>query len=105
MVRRGIEIPEDRISAFCRKWRIVEFSLFGSVLREDFRPESDVDVLVAFAPDARWSLVDLDRMEEELRALFGRRVDLLERRTVEQSDNYIRRRQILGSAEPIYVAG
>ena len=88
----------------CR-WKVAEFSLFGSALREDFGPTSDVDVLVAFEPEARWTLVDLDRMEEELASLFGRPVDLVERRAVEQSDNYIRRRHILSSAEAVYVAG
>ena len=105
MVRREIEIPKDRIAEFCRTWRIVELSLFGSVLREDFGPESDVDVLVTVAPDARWSLLDLGRMEEELKSIFGRSVDLVERRAIEQSDNYIRRKHILASVEPIYVAG
>ena len=54
----SIEIPKEKIADFCRKWKIVEFSLFGSVLREDFRPDSDVDVLVSFSHDAQWSLLD-----------------------------------------------
>jgi len=54
MVSRNIDIPMDRIEEFCRRWKIREFSLFGSVLREDFRPDSDVDVLVSFEPDAEW---------------------------------------------------
>lgn len=104
MVTPKLQLDRERIDAFCQKWRIVEMSLFGSVLRDDFRPDSDVDFLVTFAPDASHSFEDLDRMERELADVTGRRVDLVERRLVEQSENYIRRRAIIGSAEPIYVA-
>ena len=104
MSRASLDIPSDRIAAFCRKWKIAEFALFGSVLREDFRPDSDVDVLVTFARGARRQLADLMRMEDELGAILGRKVDLVERDAVERSENYIRRRHILRSAEPIYVA-
>jgi len=102
----GARIPIDRekLADFCRRWKITEFALFGSVLREDFRPDSDVDVLVTFAPDAEWSLFDDVDMEEELSVIFGRKVDLVSRRAVERSDNWIRRKAILSTAEPIYVA-
>jgi hypothetical protein len=100
-----IEIPEDKIADFCRRWKISELALFGSVLRDDFRADSDVDVLVTFAEDARWTLFDIVHMEDELKALFGREVDLSERRAVEKSENYIRRRSILKSARTVYVAG
>jgi len=100
-----IAIDREKIAEFCRKWRIVEFALFGSVLRDDFRPDSDVDVLVRFVPEARWGLFDLGRMEEELRDMFGREVDLIERASVERSANYIRRREVLSSAEAVYVEG
>src|SRR5438105_1835301 len=96
-----IEMPSERIAAFCRKWRIVELSLFGSVLRQDFSPESDIDVLVVFAPEARYSLFDLGHMEEELKEVFDRDVDLVEKRAIEQSDNYIRRQHILDSARVV----
>lgn len=99
-----MEIPRDKIAEFCRRWKINELSLFGSVLREDFQPDSDVDVLVSFAPDVTWSLWDLVTMQEELTQILGREVDLVERRAVERSKNYIRRRHILSSAERIYVA-
>jgi predicted nucleotidyltransferase len=79
-------------------------ALFGSVLRDDFRPDSDVDVLVTFAPEAHHGLFDLVDMEDELSVIFGRRVDLVERPGVERSENYIRRRSILRSAQPVYVA-
>ncbi len=99
-----IEIPKKRIADFCRRWNITEFALFGSVLTDHFGPGSDVDVLVSFASDATWSLFDLVRMQDELREIFGWEVDLVERRAVENSENYIRRRHILSSTETVYVA-
>jgi len=104
MNRTKIEMPKEKIAEFCKKWKITELSLFGSVLRDDFRPDSDVDMLVTFAPRAEWSLFDHVKMEEELSAIFGRKVDLISRRAVERSDNWIRRKAILGTAEPYYVA-
>ena len=82
---------------------MTELALFGSVLRDDFGPDSDVDLLVAFAPGARPSLFDLVEMEAELAELVGRGVDLVTRRSVEESDNWIRRRAILDSAVPLRV--
>lgn len=99
-----IEVPQEQLEEFCRRWKITELALFGSVLREDFRPDSDIDVLVTFAPDAEWGLFDLVRMGEELEEIFGHKVDLLSRRGVEMSRNYIRREAILSSALPIYAS-
>jgi predicted nucleotidyltransferase len=99
-----IDLPMDRIVEFCKRWKIVEFALFGSVLRDDFRPDSDIDVLVTFAPDAPWSLFDFMHAEEELGTIFGRKVDLVERPAIERSRNYIIRKAILRSARPIYGA-
>ena len=99
-----IQLDDDKIREFCRRWSIREFALFGSVLRDDFRPDSDVDVLVSFRPDAGHTLFQLVRMEEELKSMFGRNVDLVERSAVEQSENYIRRKHILDSALPVYAA-
>jgi predicted nucleotidyltransferase len=104
-VNGNLEVADEAIAAFCGKWRITEFALFGSVLREDFGPESDVDVLVTFEAGARWTLFDLVHMEDELAEIFGRKVDLAERAGIEQSENYIRRRSILRSAETVYVRG
>ena len=104
MKRVNIEISKEKITDFSRKWKIVELSLFGSVLRDDFRSDSDVDLLVTFSPDAEWSLLDHMAMEEELSAIFGRKVDLVSRRAIERSDNYIRRKAILETAQPYYVA-
>ncbi len=97
-------VPKDRIAAFCQKWKITELALFGSVLREDFRPDSDVDVLVTFSPDSDWGVDHLLDMKEELEALFGRAVDLVEKRLVEESRNYIRRKHILSHMEAVYAA-
>jgi uncharacterized protein len=97
----AIEVDRPRLAEFCRKWRIVEMCLFGSVLREDFRPDSDVDVMVSFAPDARVGMRDLCDMEEELRGIVGREVDLVTRRSVEESRNWVRRSHILGNCERI----
>jgi predicted nucleotidyltransferase len=99
-----IDVPVDRIEQFCRRWHITELALFGSVLRDDFRPDSDIDVLVTFDEAAAWDLIDFVAMQGELEALFGRKVDLGEKRWVERSENYIRRKQILSTLEPIHVA-
>ena len=99
-----IDIPRDAIASFCKRWQVTELALFGSVLRDDFGQESDMGVLVRFEEEARHTLFDLDRMEEELTTIFGRKVDLVSWRGVEQSRNYIRRKAILDSAEVIYVA-
>ena len=99
-----IPIDRNKIAEFCRRWKITEFALFGSVLRDDFRPDSDVDVLVTFAPDAEWSLFVMVDMQDELEKTFGRKVDLVSRRGIEASRNYLRRKAILSSAEVIHVA-
>ncbi len=101
MVSRNIDVPRDRIEQFCRRWKIREFSLFGSVLREDFGPDSDVDVLVSFEADAEWDLFHLVDMRDELMALFGRNVDLVEK---EGLRNPFRQRTILDTREVIYHA-
>jgi predicted nucleotidyltransferase len=105
MIEQKVSIPRREITAFCRRWKVVEFSLFGSILRDDFRPDSDVDVLVTFAPGSRVGLFDLVRMEDELKNLFGRDVDLVERAAIEKSENYIRRKSILSNTQVVYAAG
>ena len=103
-MRARINSQRDEIAAFCKRWQVTELALFGSVLRDDFGPESDVDVLARFEEEARHTLFDLDRMEEELTTVFGRKVDLVSWQGVEQSQNYIRRKAILQSTETIYAA-
>ena len=99
-----ISFDPDRLATFCHRWKISELAVFGSVLRDDFRRDSDVDVLVRFQSDAHWAVWDLGQMEEELTQLFGRQVDLLEWEGVEQSRNPIRRQAILSTAEVIHAA-
>jgi uncharacterized protein len=96
-----IHLDLEKIEDFCRRWKIAEFSLFGSVLREDFRPESDVDVLVSFDPDIPWSLFDWIDMIEELQEIFGREVDLVEKSGLR---NPFRRREILDNRQVVYAA-
>lgn len=101
-VENNISVPHDRIAEFCRNHHIRKLSLFGSVLRDDFGPDSDVDVLAEFEPDVKLTLADLLVMENELKAIFRRDVDFGEQRSVEEDANYIRRRRILESARVIY---
>ncbi len=104
MAKPRIDVPDGEIGDFCKRWKIVEFAFFGSVLTGDFGPDSDVDVLVTFAPDHGWSLFDHVGMEDELSEILGRKVDLISRHGIEQSRNYIRRKAILSSAQVIYAA-
>jgi predicted nucleotidyltransferase len=97
-----LNLPQEQIAEFCRKWNVTELALFGSVLRDDFRPDSDVDVLLTWAEDARISLFDYTPMREELEAMFGRQVDLVSKEGIQQSRNWIRKREILGSARVVY---
>ena len=99
-----LEVRRDDIAAYCRKWKIVELAVFGSVLRSDFGPASDVDVLVRFDPTAQHGLSAWMAMERELVEILGRDVDLISRRSVEESRNYIRRKAILESAQVVYAA-
>lgn len=104
MLLKNITLPAKQIEAFCQRWQIIEMALFGSVLREDYSPESDIDVLVTFAPESHWSLFDHVEMQDELQTILGRPVDLLTRAGIERSQNYLRRRAILNSAEVIYAS-
>ena len=96
-----IDIPFDRIKDFCGKWKIREFSLFGSVLRDDFGPNSDIDVMVSFDEKAGWDLFDVVDMIEELKTIFGREVDLVEKGTIR---NPFRRHSIMTTKEVLYAA-
>jgi len=96
-----IPIDRPRIADFCRRWKIKELSLFGSVLRDDFRPDSDVDVLILLEEDAPWSLYEWVDMIDELKVIFGRDVDLVEKSAIE---NPFRKRSILSTAEVLYAA-
>lgn len=105
MATIAIEIDKDKLRDFCQRWKITEFALFGSAVKpEEFRDDSDVDVMVTFAADAPWSLLHMVDMREELIEMFGREVDLLTREGVEGSLNPYRRRSILNSAVQLDVA-
>ena len=100
----NLSAPMDRFSVCCRANGIKRLDLFGSALRVDFGPDSDIDLLVVFEPDRKPGLFDFVRIEQEFADLFGRKVDLVERLAVERSRNYIRRAAILESTETIYAA-
>ena len=99
-----LDIDRDALAAFCEKWGIAKLDLFGSVLREDFGPDSDVDILVRFHPGVVHSLFEWVDMREELVALFGREVDLVNREVIERSRNPYRKRGILEGARVLYAA-
>jgi len=101
VMRKSIEVPFDRLKEFCRKWKIAELSFFGSVLREDFGPDSDIDVLVSFSPEAKWTLFDFVDMRDELKEILGRDVDLVSKAGLR---NPFRRHEILNSREIVYAA-
>ena len=101
MSRNAFHIPVDRLAALCRQWKVTELAVFGSVLRDDFGPESDVDFLVTFEPHAGWSLWDLFDLQDELQAVLGRQVDLVEKKALR---NPFRRHEILNTCRVLYAA-
>jgi predicted nucleotidyltransferase len=101
MQKKKFRIPRKKITEFCQHWGVLEFSLFGPALRDDFRPDSDVDVLVTFAKEAEISLFDLVQMKLDLEKIFHRPVDIIEKEALE---NPFRKREILRTAQMIYTA-
>jgi predicted nucleotidyltransferase len=99
--KKKFRVPRKKIGEFCRCWGVVEFSLFGSALRDDFRPDSDVDVLVTFSRQTQISLFDLVQMKLDLEKIFHRPVDIIEKDALE---NPFRKREILRTAQVIYAA-
>jgi hypothetical protein len=102
LITPQIAVAEDAIRAFCERHNVARFALFGSVLRDDFRPDSDIDVLLEFAPGVRYGVSALVAMGDELEALFGRPVDIIDRQAILDSPNPIRRKTILESEQVIY---
>jgi len=98
----GLPLSGEQLLDFCRRWKITELALFGSVLRDELKSDSDVDILVTFSSDVRWGLFDHLQMEQELSDSLGRKVDILTRRSVEQSPNWLLRDEILHTAEVVY---
>jgi predicted nucleotidyltransferase len=101
MQKKKFRIPRKKIAEFCKRWSITEFSVFGSALREDFRPDSDVDVLVSIDPRAHIGLFEIANMQIELEKMFKRPVDLVEK---EGLRNPYRRSEILSTAKIVYAA-
>jgi predicted nucleotidyltransferase len=97
-----IELPMAKIADFCRRWKIARLEVFGSVLREDFRRDSDVDFVASFVPDAHWSLLDRVHMKHELEDMLGREVDLLNRRALEHDAQNSRSATILAQTQLLY---
>lgn len=97
-------IPQNELRKFCRRWNIQELALFGSILREDFGASSDVDILVTFGNDSQRGLLEHIKIEKEFEQLLSRKVDLISKRAVEQSSNWLRRKAILDSARVIFSA-
>lgn len=102
MRRKRFTIPRKKIAEFCKRWNITEFSIFGSVLRDDFRSDSDIDVLVSIDPGAHMGLFKIIEMKLELEEIFKRPVDLVEK---EGLKNPYRRKEILQTARVVYAAG
>ncbi len=102
MTAHGIELESLVIQQFCRKWKIRELSVFGSILREDFRPDSDIDFLVDYEADAEWDLFDSLRMQDELETLLGRPVDILDRFALDYEANRYIQETVLSDAKTVY---
>ncbi|MEC4806634.1 MAG: nucleotidyltransferase domain-containing protein [Jaaginema sp. PMC 1079.18] len=102
MKLQNIELPRDSIQRFCQQWQIVELALFGSVLRDDFRPDSDLDILVTFEAETMWTIPDLITMQQQLERLVNRKVDFIEKSAIENSHNWIRRQEILNTSQVYY---
>jgi uncharacterized protein len=98
----NMDVPDEALGGICRKWKIRRLELFGSARTGRLGPDSDIDLLAEFEPDEQWSLMDLARVEEEFSRLFGRRVDLVDRKNLERSANRFRRDAILNSTEVVY---
>ncbi len=99
-----LSASSEQIEGFCRRWQVRELALFGSILRDDYSENSDIDVLVTFFPGSSLSLLDMVQAEFELSEIMGRPVDLVEKSAVEQSENWIRRKSILSQTEIIYAS-
>ncbi len=101
-IAHGLTLARESLTKLCQHWQIVELSLFGSILTEDFNADSDIDVLVKFSEEARITFFDLDVIEQQLSQLFHRPVDVVTKQAIEQSHNPIRRKNILGNSKLIY---
>lgn len=97
-----LKLPLEQLAQFCRRWRIIRLDIFGSALRDDFRPDSDLDLVATYAPEAYWSLLDRVHMKHELEDMLGRSVDLLNLRALEQGRAKAHATAILAESQPVY---
>ncbi|HET6387286.1 MAG TPA: nucleotidyltransferase domain-containing protein [Armatimonadota bacterium] len=104
MKPHGIDLDSGAIQMFCEKWKIKRLSVFGSILRDDFGPDSDVDFVAEYEEDADWDLLDCLRAQEELQSIIGRKVDLLERAGIDSSANRFLKKEILSTLETVHAA-
>ena len=104
-----VPLPYEELAVFCQKWGISKLEIFGSILRDDFRQESDIDFLFTASPrflrDLAYGPWGKDNMAAELEQLLGRKVELIERKDIENHRNWVRRQHILDTAQPVYVEG
>jgi predicted nucleotidyltransferase len=100
-IHPSLNVSRETIAAFCEKWQIVEFGLFGSAARGELRPDSDIDVMVQFGPGEQWSLFDVAEMKLEFEEMFGRDVDILTSKNIR---NPFRRRTIMRDLTVLYAA-
>jgi predicted nucleotidyltransferase len=100
--KQRLNTPLEKIQEFCQHWNIVELAIFGSILREDFDSDSDIDFLVSFVPNAKITFFDLEEMEQQLSELCDRPIDIVTKKAILNSHNWIRRRNILEQAKVIY---
>jgi uncharacterized protein len=101
-IYQRLRISPAQIAQFCQKWKITELAIFGSILRDDFNEQSDIDFLVKFSPETKLLLEDIDNIEQELKAMTGRSIDFIFKKNLEKSANWIRKKNILETAEVIY---
>ncbi len=101
-IQNRLGISLSKIASFCQKWHIAKIALFGSILREDFNPDSDIDFLITFLPNTRQGLLTLAKIKHELEYLLNRSVDIAVKDSIEASENWIRRYEILTTAQTVY---
>lgn len=101
-IQTRLGLSSQDVATFCQQWDIAKMALFGSILRDDFRADSDIDLLITFAPDARQGLLTLAKIKHELESRLQRPIDLVPEASIQMSDNWIRQRDILSTAQTIY---
>ncbi len=98
----SVEIPVEPLHDFCQRWKVSELAVFGSALHENYKLDSDLDLLISFEKDSQWGFFDLVNMESELGIIFNKKIDLVEKTAISSSENYLRRKGILENAQIIY---